>query len=63
MAAYDLKVRGRKVTLQLNAQNILDKRFYTDIQEAGFPAAAPFSAVTALYGAPRTILGSVKVAL
>jgi iron complex outermembrane receptor protein len=61
MAAYDFRVQGRKVTAQINATNVLDRRYFSDIQAAGFPGVMGYAGVTALFGAPRTIIGALKV--
>ena len=62
MASYGFTVQGRRVTAQINATNILDRRYFTDIQAAGFPSAVGgYGGVTALYGQPRTIIGSIRV--
>ena len=61
LTSYSLKVLGKKFTAQINATNILDKTYFSDLQTPGFAGAGPFTAITGLYGAPRTILGSIKV--
>jgi iron complex outermembrane recepter protein len=62
MIAYPFKAGGRRVTAQLNIRNLFDRRYYSDIQAAGFSAAlAGYSGETALQGEPRTFIGSLKV--
>jgi iron complex outermembrane receptor protein len=38
---------------QVNVTNLLNRRYLSDAQNPGFPATAPYSSITALYGAPR----------
>lgn len=66
MAAYAWHVAGRKLTAQINAGNIFDKRYYSDIQWAGFPGATDaqgntWAGITAMYGAPRSVTGSIRM--
>lgn len=63
-ASYVFHVAGREVTAQVNAKNLLDRRCFSDVQAAfgPFGIAGAYSAATALYGDPRTVLGSLKVA-
>jgi len=51
LASYGLKVAGKKLTLQLNANNLLDKAYYTGSN----------SDTRVGVGAPRTFLGSVRL--
>lgn len=51
LASYGMKVVGKQVTLQLNANNLLDKTYYTGTNTGSMIG----------FGAPRTFLGSVKV--
>ena len=57
---------GHKLTAQINATNIFDRRYYSDIQWAGFPSATDaqgntWAGITAIYGAPRNVSGSIRV--
>ena len=61
MMSYRFKVQGRAVTAQINANNVLDRRYFSDIQAAGFQSAPGFAGVTALFGAPRSVIGLLKV--
>ncbi len=51
LASYGLKVAGKKLTLQLNANNLLDKNYY----------AGSNSWSQANVGTPRSFLGSVRL--
>jgi iron complex outermembrane recepter protein len=51
MASYDMKVAGKQVTLQLNANNLLDKTYYQGTNTGSMIG----------FGQPRTFMGSVKV--
>ncbi len=51
MASYGMKVAGKQVTLQLNANNLLDKTYYLGTNTSSMIGVA----------APRTFLGSVRV--
>lgn len=51
VASYGLKVAGSKMTFQLNANNLLDKAYYTGTNVGQMIGV----------GAPRTFMGSVKV--
>lgn len=51
LASYGLKVHGSKVTFQLNANNLLDKTYFTGTNTGSMIGVA----------APRTFLGSVKL--
>jgi len=66
MASYSWLQAGHRITLQVNATNILDRRYFSDIQWAGFPSATDlhgntWAGITAIYGDPRTVIGSIKV--
>jgi iron complex outermembrane recepter protein len=54
MTAYSFDVGNTKLTAQLNATNILDKRYLTDGQLV-IPGTE-----NVIYGAPRSFLGSIK---
>lgn len=60
MASYAFKIGATRMTAQINATNILDRRYFSDIQAAGFPATGPYGAETALFGAPRMVIGSLR---
>lgn len=51
MTSYGMKVAGQKVTLQLNADNLLDKRYYIGTNTGSMTG----------FGAPRMFMGSVKI--
>lgn len=51
MASYGMKVVGKQITLQLNANNLLDKTYYQGTNTGSMIGI----------GAPRTFMGSVKV--
>lgn len=51
MAAYGMKVAGRQMTLPLNANNLLDKTYYSGTNTGSMIGVA----------APRMFIGSVKV--
>ncbi|MGZ8171656.1 MULTISPECIES: TonB-dependent siderophore receptor [Methylobacter] len=51
MASYGMKVAGSKVTLQLNANNLLDKTYYSGTNTGSMIGVA----------APRMFMGSVKL--
>lgn len=62
MISYPFKAAGRRVTAQLNIRNLLDRRYFTDIQAAGFPSTlSGYGGETALQGEPRAFIGSLKV--
>ncbi|MCX7099925.1 MAG: TonB-dependent receptor [Methylobacter sp.] len=61
MTAYSHAVGKSKITVQLNINNLLDKRYYTSINAAiNDPTFQAFSA-SAPYGAPRTVMGSINI--
>lgn len=51
MASYGMKVVGKQITLQLNANNLLDKTYYQGTNTGSMIGL----------GAPRTFMGSIKV--
>jgi iron complex outermembrane receptor protein len=51
MASYGMKVAGKRVTLQLNANNMLDKTYYTGTNTGSMIGV----------GTPRFFMGSVKL--
>ena len=51
LASYGMKVVGKQVTLQLNANNLLDKTYYQGTNTGSMIGI----------GAPRSFMGSVKV--
>jgi iron complex outermembrane receptor protein len=59
-AAYECRLLGTHVTAQLNVFNLFDRKYFTDIQNAGFPAVAPYALNTALYGLPRDVRFALK---
>ena len=54
LSAYTFKVAKSKVTAQLNLNNLLDKTYFSDAWLGG-------AGSTRTIGAPRSLLGSVKV--
>ena len=66
MVSYSWRQAGHKFTAQITATNLLDRRYYSDIQWAGFPGATDargntWSGITAIYGEPRNVIGSIRV--
>lgn len=67
MAAYGWRAGGRRLTVQINATNLFDKRYFTDVQNPGFGAVydaggnPSYGGMTALYGAPREVKASLRV--
>ena len=61
LGAYSFKAWGKKLTAQINATNIFDKTYFSELQNPGYSAPLPYSALGAVYGAPRTVLGSIKI--
>ena len=61
MVAYPFRVHGYRVTAQINATNIFDRRYFSDIQSPGFPPDGPFSSETAIWGDPRDVVGTLRV--
>ncbi len=60
MAAYTRAIGRSKITVQLNIDNLLDKRYYTNI--TGYlNDPAGISGAYASYGAPRTAMGSISI--
>jgi iron complex outermembrane receptor protein len=55
MAAYDFRIGKQKATFQINVDNLFNKSYYTD----AFMYVEPWGYVT--YGAPRSIMSSLKV--
>ncbi|MFA5985011.1 MAG: TonB-dependent receptor [Methylococcaceae bacterium] len=61
LAAYSRHIGKAKITLQLNVDNLLDKRYYTNINGIlNDPDTQAFGAYAA-FGAPRTFLGSINI--
>ncbi|MGR9014164.1 MAG: TonB-dependent siderophore receptor [Gammaproteobacteria bacterium] len=58
LGSYTRNVAETKVTLQLNVNNLLDKDY---IHDGFILSSAPTNQVRATWGAPRTLMGSVKV--
>ncbi len=66
MASYGWHLAGHRVTAQINATNLFDHRYFSDIQAAGFPGVTlangtQVSGLTALYGDPREVKGSLRI--
>lgn len=55
MAAYHWKVGGSRLTAQVNVNNILDKRYFTYVDQFGAPR------FDAMPGMPLTVLGSLRL--
>jgi len=55
MAAYTFALGRDKVRAQLNATNLFNRRYFSDVQVPGFAAVPPYTAITALYGEPFRI--------
>jgi iron complex outermembrane recepter protein len=58
MAAYSFTLSGLKLTAQVNVSNLLDTTYYAET--ALDPTASGMGLGYRLYGAPRTILGSLR---
>jgi iron complex outermembrane receptor protein len=61
LAAYSLKVGKSKVTGQLNVNNLLDKYYVTSASYGNYPTAQGFDAAYVGFGAPRTLMGSIRI--
>jgi iron complex outermembrane receptor protein len=61
MTSYKFNVDGRRFTFQVNAINIFNKLYLSEVQVNGFPTSGPYSTITGLYGQERTVIGSIKV--
>ena len=61
LAAYSMKVGKSKVTAQLNINNLLDKYYLTGGTFAGPPVTNGFDGGYVGFGAPRTLMGSIRV--
>ena len=59
MTAYTHAIGKSKVTVQLNIDNLLDKRYYTNI--VGGATGGGIDSAFATYGAPRTAMGSISI--
>ena len=55
LAAYKLKLNKANITFQVNANNLLDKNYFQDV----IPGLGTDTRVN--IGAPRTLIGSIKV--
>lgn len=62
MTAYRFSAYGADWTAQLNATNILDRRYITDAQANAFASNGPYSMVTYIYGDRRAVVGSLSLA-
>ena len=51
MTSYGMKVAGKQVTLQLNANNLLDKTYYSGTNTGSMIGVAQ----------PRNFMGSIKL--
>ena len=60
MSSYSLKVGESKITAQLNINNLLDKYYLTNayLSQVG---STGFDAGYVSFGAPRTVMGSIRV--
>jgi outer membrane receptor protein involved in Fe transport len=53
-----------RIRPQINATNIFNRKYFTDAQDGSFiPTHPPYTAINALYGAPREITAEVGVDL
>jgi iron complex outermembrane receptor protein len=60
--AYQFDTFDKKVTLQLNATNIFGRRYLSQVfTEGPYPLVPSFGSISGVYGAPRTVVGSLKV--
>ena len=62
MGAYSFKFADTKMTAQVNVTNLLDAAYYTQagVLDSFAPRPGFAANATRLYGAPLTILGSLK---
>ena len=61
MTAYSRAIGKSKVTVQFNITNLLDKRYFTNINALYNEPTFNFYSASAAYGAPRTFMGSIRV--
>ena len=61
MTAYSRAIGKSKVTVQFNITNLLDKRYFTNINALYNDPTFNFYSASAAYGAPRTFMGSIRV--
>jgi len=61
MTAYSRAIGKTKVTLQLNIDNLLDKRYYTNINGAWNDPTYGIYGAYANFGNPRTFMGSIGI--
>ncbi|WP_347988400.1 TonB-dependent receptor [Methylomonas sp. AM2-LC] len=61
MTAYSHSFGKSKVTVQFNLTNLLDKRYYTNINSVNNDTTNGFYAANAAYGAPRAAMGSINI--
>jgi len=59
--SYSYTIGKAKITAQLNVDNVLDKRYFTNINGFINDPSAPVFGAFAAFGAPRTFLGSISV--
>ena len=61
MTAYSRPIGKSKVTLQFNITNLLDKRYYTNINAGYNDPTFNVTSATAAFGAPRMAMGSISI--
>ncbi|MFA5985001.1 MAG: TonB-dependent receptor [Methylococcaceae bacterium] len=61
LLGYSRNIGKAKVTAQLNVNNVLDKRYYTNINGNLNDPTLGISGAAASFGAPRTFLGSINI--
>jgi len=61
MAAYSRNIGKAKISAQLNIDNLLDKRYYTDGSVSFNDNTFGLYGAYAAYGAPRTVMGSINI--
>lgn len=61
MLAYGLDSGRIKIRPQINVSNLFGKRYLADAQNVQWTSVAPYTAITGLWGEPRTISASAQV--
>jgi iron complex outermembrane receptor protein len=61
LAAYSQNVGKTRVTAQLNINNLLDKYYYTSATFLSSPSTTGYDGGFVNFGAPRTVMGSIRI--
>jgi len=61
LVGYSRNIGKAKVTAQLNINNVLDKRYYTNINGGLIDPSVGLTGAFAAFAAPRTFLGSINI--